>query len=303
MNYQDADAKLQGRCCDRRKLENNTYLERRDENSIALRLHETDVLTFTPYGHITIRTGGWHTVTTRDRINRYLPRPWSVGSERGTTVLYTHGKQGPWTPVALVGNRVDILPDGTVEGGGDYAAFKEGVRKADNERNRVRSRARYWIRKARGIYVDRSKCQAYPHWNCGTRSRWAQRQGLQIGTYGCGCVVYREPARADRLTVESIVAEDNATVRLAKMNIYGLDRFMLDAGAQVKNREAGYELVELDMGGRGWASEAIRALKMTCPSTGAVYINMVPPHTSSVREGLDWMFSTENYMEQIGQQA
>lgn len=64
---------------DRRKVANNTYLERRDEWSIALRLHATDVVTFRP-GTITLDSGGWRTVTTKNRMNYALP----VFSEKGT---------------------------------------------------------------------------------------------------------------------------------------------------------------------------------------------------------------------------
>jgi hypothetical protein len=99
MNYHEAAAKLQGRCRERRRLERNTYLERRYTVAIAVRLHATDVLTLFPDGRIEINTGGWHTVTTRDRINRYLPSPWSVGSQRGTTVLYKSAAGYHWNPV------------------------------------------------------------------------------------------------------------------------------------------------------------------------------------------------------------
>jgi hypothetical protein len=77
MTYATADATLGSR--DRRKVANNTYLERRDEQTIALRLHATDVVTFRP-GTITLDSGGWRTVTTKNRINYALP----VYSDKGT---------------------------------------------------------------------------------------------------------------------------------------------------------------------------------------------------------------------------
>ena len=305
MNYHEAETMLKGRCRERRRLDNNTYLERRDGETIAIRLHRTDVLSLMADGHIVIRTGGWHTVTTRDRINRYLPKPWSVGSERGATILYTYGQQGPWTPVALVGNRVDILPDGTAEGGNDYTAFKEEIRKADNERNRIRSRARYWLRKAAGILVDRSGCRAGQfRYQCATSRRW--NRNLTTGPKECGCVVQHVTPWAKGLTVESIMREENVTVRLAKMKIYGFERFLLDAKAEVIDREAGYELIGLRLGEPEPFTiphNLVRALKMTCPSTGAVYVNAVPPRTQRVREALDWVFNTKGYLDHIGQAA
>jgi hypothetical protein len=41
----------------------------------------------------------------------------------------------------------------------------------------------------------------------------------------------------------------------------------------------------------------MKALKMNCPSTGAVYINAVPPNVEDVPTALDWMFDTQDYLE------
>lgn len=70
MNYTTALQTLAGR--DRLKLENNTYLEKRDD-AIAVKLHNTDVLTFLPNGRTRYNSGGWKTVTTKDRMNQYGP--------------------------------------------------------------------------------------------------------------------------------------------------------------------------------------------------------------------------------------
>ena len=70
-NYNEALDVLNGR--NHRKLENNTYLEKRDENTIAVKLHGTDVVTYKKDGSVILETGGWYTVTTKDRINKYSP--------------------------------------------------------------------------------------------------------------------------------------------------------------------------------------------------------------------------------------
>lgn len=67
MNYAQANEQLQGRCCNSRKIDNHTYLERRD-NGIAIRLHNTDIITFKPNGDTVLNTGGWRTVTTKQRM-------------------------------------------------------------------------------------------------------------------------------------------------------------------------------------------------------------------------------------------
>lgn len=72
MNYETANARLTGRNANRRKLANNTYLERREDGSIAVKLHATDILTFHANGDAVLSTGGWRTVTTKARMNEYL---------------------------------------------------------------------------------------------------------------------------------------------------------------------------------------------------------------------------------------
>lgn len=86
---------------DSRKLERNTYLER-GEGFVAIRLHATHIVRFFPDGSFELRTGGWRTKTTIDRIRDYAP----VNTE-GYDVWHLHG--GP--RVRLVeGQR--FIPDG-----------------------------------------------------------------------------------------------------------------------------------------------------------------------------------------------
>jgi len=47
----------------------------------------------------------------------------------------------------------------------------------------------------------------------------------------------------------------------------------------------------------------IRALKMVCPSTRAVYISPVEPRVRTVSEALDWYFQTENYLGSVTQES
>lgn len=47
-----------------------TTASRQPDGSIAVRYHATNVLTFHPDGRIIARTGGWHTATTKERLNR-----------------------------------------------------------------------------------------------------------------------------------------------------------------------------------------------------------------------------------------
>ena len=54
------------------KLGHNTYLQRRGDDRIAVLYHRTDVVTYEP-GRFMLNTGGWQTVTTKQRINDCSP--------------------------------------------------------------------------------------------------------------------------------------------------------------------------------------------------------------------------------------
>jgi len=83
-NYKQLEHYLsKGRNKDNRPIANNTRVIRRSPTSIAIKLHDTDVLTFFEDESIQLFTGGWKTVTTKDRINRFLPTGFGyVHSER-----------------------------------------------------------------------------------------------------------------------------------------------------------------------------------------------------------------------------
>lgn len=72
---------------DKKKLENHTYLVQRGDN-FAILLHQTDIVTYTPNGDVILNTGGWKTVTTRGRINEFLPFDYKVGQTRGQWDLW-----------------------------------------------------------------------------------------------------------------------------------------------------------------------------------------------------------------------
>lgn len=66
---------------DRRKIANNTYLERLPSGRIGVRLHNTIVVRFFLSGAMDLFSGGYRTVTTKERINRYLPTGYGVFSK------------------------------------------------------------------------------------------------------------------------------------------------------------------------------------------------------------------------------
>jgi hypothetical protein len=67
------------------KLTHNTFLFRlgvRTE-SYAVRLHQTDIVTFYSDGQVELRSGGWKTKITKERMNRILPENVSIESHDG----------------------------------------------------------------------------------------------------------------------------------------------------------------------------------------------------------------------------
>jgi hypothetical protein len=71
----------------RRPLGRKTYV-RRCSDAIRVRLHDTDILTYFPDGWIQLFSGGWQTVTTRDRWNTLLPNYWRVSTTKGVAYLF-----------------------------------------------------------------------------------------------------------------------------------------------------------------------------------------------------------------------
>jgi hypothetical protein len=74
------------------KLGNNIYLEPREGGCIAVRYHQTDIVTFYPHGKIKLRCGGWYTVTTKQNLSIFSPfsvyqekRVWYVNTARDYT--------------------------------------------------------------------------------------------------------------------------------------------------------------------------------------------------------------------------
>ncbi len=103
---------------ERIKLDHNTYLETRraeiamhdatykDDSDrpegFAVRLHDTDIVTFYANGDVKLCTGGWKTVTTRGRIRQFMPGGGSWPSDesalRRPFTRWSLGcKDGVWT--------------------------------------------------------------------------------------------------------------------------------------------------------------------------------------------------------------
>ena len=83
MKLTEAKELLTGRYKDSRKIANNTYLTRLESGGVAIKLHSTNILTIDESDTVTVETGGWQTVTTKARLNEYLPDGFRIYQERG----------------------------------------------------------------------------------------------------------------------------------------------------------------------------------------------------------------------------
>jgi hypothetical protein len=120
-------------------------------------------------------------------------------------------------------------------------------------------------------------------------------------TYPDGWAIYawhgvRVPSRVieeqSKISVAEILSEPNTEVRRVMRNLYGNDRFMIDAGAQELDRspQHGARLLALRLPGD---PVDIRMMELTCPSTGSKYFERVPPDVRSAMEGLSWRFQVK----------
>lgn len=113
MNYITADEKLQGRNMLSRKVDRNTYLVRNSGvpgDSIHLKLHNTYIITWYADGRTELNSGGWKTVTTKQRINEFL-EGYFVAQQRGVWYLE---QRSDWTRIGVYEDRLTIHPDGTI---------------------------------------------------------------------------------------------------------------------------------------------------------------------------------------------
>ena len=79
-----------------KKLANNTYAERREDGGIDIRLHNTIIVSYAPDGTVTLNSGGWRTVTTKSRIDAYIPDVFHIIQEDGIWYIRKSHPGIPW---------------------------------------------------------------------------------------------------------------------------------------------------------------------------------------------------------------
>lgn len=95
MTHTEAVRMVRGkRNADRRKVGNNTYAEILHDGSVGIMLHSTYVVKIHEDGTFTLNSGGWQTLTTKDRINQYSPK--RVYQKDFTWYVRMNGKDYPF---------------------------------------------------------------------------------------------------------------------------------------------------------------------------------------------------------------
>jgi hypothetical protein len=141
MNYKTAKAKFEQGCKTRDgrvKLNRNTYLERLNDKTFGVRLHNTVIVTITPHW-IELDSGGWHTMTTRSRMDAFSParvfsyrQGWAIFPTVKVDCYCVQDADQEWPSVAVRGERaigkrrvftgLYELPDGSESTRGDFDA-------------------------------------------------------------------------------------------------------------------------------------------------------------------------------------
>lgn len=127
------------------KLANNTYLDWVSKNVaphgleeqpcwFAVKLHHTNVVTFYSDGSIVLDSGGWKTVTTKQRMNEAIrdyhsDNSWTVWSDRGVWYVSTGNWSAGTNKQWAYEDGIILHPNGTVTGEGEDPKAQIKLRK------------------------------------------------------------------------------------------------------------------------------------------------------------------------------
>lgn len=116
----------------KRVLENNTRFVK-TEHGYGIKLHDTVVVEYLPDGGYRLDSGGWKTITTRSRMNAYLPKGMGVWQSKGIWYVQTSGERFRRDDENVRGfeDGVILYTDGRVIGAGDPGKekrFREQVK-------------------------------------------------------------------------------------------------------------------------------------------------------------------------------
>lgn len=330
MNYKEALAICRRHRNHRFTWGYNTWINR-FPNKITLDFYNNKrLITWYPSGRVVVKFNGtrarqyiddeskgmvglqsWYVPwSDRHKVMRYLPWDWEFPSVRYHSMIAKKGEMPRECPLLVMFDPQGELTQGTKDLlGSTKTELLQYYIKRDRIRDRPRQRGRYWRARARNLFRDKSQCNAKDKrwWYCEWRKARINRLPLtRPGTLECGCRLYRKQYPKFSYTVQQILKEPNATVRTAMIKIYGIDNFFNKVTARTISVKGDYKLLQIMTGSVGQQlieQQTITALKMTCPSTGQIYVNLVPNRCTSVSGALDWMFNIRDFESKVGQQT
>lgn len=79
-----------------KKLDRNTYAQRREDGGVDIRLYDTIIASYAQDGTITLNSGGWRTATTKSRIDNYIPNCFRLMQENSIWYVQKSHPGIPW---------------------------------------------------------------------------------------------------------------------------------------------------------------------------------------------------------------
>lgn len=106
MSYDELDELLGGRS--EKKVGHNTIIHKNYDGDIAIRYHNTDIVTINRLDNIKLNNGNWYTSTTKGRLNQLVPSNVSIYSKKGEWRVKAANGEFPYR------NGMIITADGNV---------------------------------------------------------------------------------------------------------------------------------------------------------------------------------------------
>jgi hypothetical protein len=97
--------------------------------------------------------------------------------------------------------------------------------------------------------------------------------------------------KPESLTVSQIMGENNTEIRRVMVDVYGLERFVIDSDSKSLDKQGEYELLRVPY----LSSGSMIALKMRCPTTSAIYVHTVHPECTNVEQALAWKRGEDDF--------
>lgn len=104
-------------------VKGNTYINRETYDSVSVTFHGTTILTVNMDGVITLNTGGYHTTTTKRRLNEIA----RLGQDGYDSVFSVHQKDYNW----FVNGDIPFEDGMKLEAGNGYCASCENTQRID----------------------------------------------------------------------------------------------------------------------------------------------------------------------------